>query len=378
MNSSQLRCHIPIAAPARREAARGDESPFRLVLGFEPRWFHVRCGADLGERWHRDPSYRQESLRTMRGELIRSFPETDQWSGAEEYHTNTIAGVHGVGVIPAVFGVPLRYYPDRWPHIEPGHELSDDAIESLDSRRLLAGPFAGEVLEQVEAISAWGPVYGDLNWQGVLNNAFHVRGDRIFLDMAERPELAERLFDAVAEVMTGLARTVQERQRRSGFDRDFMCVSNCTVSMISPAMYARMLLERDARIAESFSRFGVHTCNRDVTPYLGALRRLPKMGYLDMGLASDPAKAREAFPGARLAVLYPPGRLLQAFETQLRTDLVRVRDALAPCDIVLADIPWDAPDSAVRYFIETCRELEAGCAVARAAAGAADGARAVN
>ena len=118
------------------------------------------------------------------------------------------------------------------------------------------------LLAQVEQCAGlWGAVYGDLNWQGVLNCAFHIRGQAIFEDMVERPELAEHLFATIREVIIRLAQMVQGIQRRSGFDIDYMCVSNCTISMISPRMYARMLVPHDEAIARAFTRFGVHTCN---------------------------------------------------------------------------------------------------------------------
>jgi hypothetical protein len=333
-----LRSHIPIAAPARREAADGTEAPLRVVLGFEPRWFHVRCGVEFGERWHRDPEYRRDTLLSMRAELRRAFPGAHQWSGEEARDVNTIAGCFGVGVMPAVFGMPLHFYPDRWPHPEPGHELSDAAIEALDPARLLASRFVADLLAQVDAMAGrWGPVYGDLNWQGVLNTAFHLRGQQIFLDMVECPELAARLFEVITETTLRLAQTVQERQRRSGFAIDWMCVSNCTLSMISPAMYRRMLLPLDARIARAFERFGVHTCNWDATPYLSALRELPSMGYLDMGADTRLAAAKAMFPEARRAVLYTPGKLA---ETTGDVPLMqRIWRELAPCDVVVADIP---------------------------------------
>ena len=166
----KLRSHIPIAAPARREACDGSESPLRPVLGFEPRWFHTRCGVDFGERWHRDPDYRRATLIAMRNELRRGFPEVDQWRGGEERDVSTIAGCFGVGVLPAVFGMPLRFYPDRWPHPEAGCLFSEAAAERLDIGRLLSGPFVEQLLNQVDAVAArWGTVHGDLNWQGVLN-----------------------------------------------------------------------------------------------------------------------------------------------------------------------------------------------------------------
>lgn len=349
--NKQLRATIGIAAPARREAADGSEEALRVVLGFEPRWYHVRCGVDFGPRWHDDPSYRRETLVAMRAELQRAFPTAHQWRGDEARDVNTIAGCHGVGVMPAAFGMKLRYYADRWPHPEPGQELDDARVDALDPEAILSSDFVAGVMGQIDEMSArWGAVYGDLNWQGVLNTAFQLRGERVFEDMVERPELAARLFEVIAQATIRLAQLVQARQRASGFAIDWMGVSNCTLSMISPAMYRRQLQRFDAAIAEAFERFGVHTCNWDATRYLDALCELPRVGYLDMGLETNLGRARELFPEARRAVLCDP-RLLQGRGAADEV-LGRIRRELSPCDVVVADIGWDMPDEVVNGILE--------------------------
>lgn len=143
-----------------------------------------------------------------------------------------------------------------------------------------------------------------------------------------------------------------------------MDVSNCVVNMISPRMYARFVAPRDRRIAESFALFGVHTCNWNVTPYLGELRALPKVGYLDMGMDSDFRRARELFPQARGAVLYDPRRVIEATPEDLRADLTRIAAELAPCDVVLADLPAETRDPHVRRFLVLAAEVETALAAA--------------
>ncbi|MGC8792954.1 MAG: hypothetical protein ACP5U2_06150 [Bryobacteraceae bacterium] len=89
---NQLRSWIPIAAPARREPADGSEPPLRPVFGFEPRWYHNRCGVQFTERWHADPEYRRRTLLLMRAALNQAFPDFEQWSGPLQRDVVTIAG----------------------------------------------------------------------------------------------------------------------------------------------------------------------------------------------------------------------------------------------------------------------------------------------
>lgn len=359
----RLRSYIPIGAPARREPADGTETALRVVLGFEPAWFHRRCGVDFSERWHRDPYYRHDSLAAMKRELRRAFPGARQWDPDQDGDLATISGCYGICVIPAAFGLPMRYASDRWPLLDPQGVLTVEQVERLDPSLALESPLVADIFDQMDLIEhEWGRIDGYLNWQGVLNNAFHIRGQEIFLDMLERPGLAHHLFSVICEATIRLVTMVQERQRRSGFHIDQLEVSNCTMNMVSPRTYREMLFCYDERIARRFGRFGVHTCNWNVTPYLDILRELPNVGYLDMGMASDMRRARAAFPEARRAVLYSPVRLVEASPGELRQDMARILRELSPCDVVMADIQDSTPDERVNDLLEICRALEAEAA----------------
>ena len=151
----------------------------RVSLGFEPAWFHKRCGVDITERWHKDALYRCESLKKMKAELVKAFPSVVYWDLSCEDDLAKISGCYGAYVIAQVFGLPLRYAPDRWPVPEPGRTLSIGAIENLDVEMLLQGPLVEELFGQMDIIeSKWGKIHGYLNWQGVLNNAFQISETR--------------------------------------------------------------------------------------------------------------------------------------------------------------------------------------------------------
>ena len=355
----KLRNHIPIGAPARREPADGGESPLRVSLGFEPAWFVQRCGVDLGERFHRDPYVRCGMLERMKHALSRRFPTVPCWDTSRCDDLATLSGVYGAYPVPYAFGLPLVYAPDRWPALDPSRRLSVEEIEGLQAEAVLKSPAVEELFGQIDTIEhEWGTVHGYPNWQGVLNNAFNLRGQDLFLDMHDKPELVMHFLEVITEVMIRLARRVQKRQRASGFAVDQLSVSNCVMNMISPQAYEQFVYPFDRRIALSFVRFGVHTCNWDITPYIGVLGRLPKLGYLDMGIASDLAAVKAAFPETYRAVLYSPVRLQEAALGEIRADLTRVYRQLAPCDVVMADIQASTPDERVAEFLAICRQLE--------------------
>jgi len=355
----KLRNHIPISGPARREPANGSESAMRVSLGLEPGWYAQRCGVDFSEKWHKDPYYRYETLKNMKQELVRAFPSVTYWDISCSDDLATISGCYGAYPIPHAFGIPLVYAPNRWPALVPGKKLEITEIEKLDAEKILSGPVVEELFSQMDTIEKeWGKIHGYLNWQGILNNAFNLRGQEIFLDIYDKPDFVHHFFSIIYEVMVRLAQRVQERQRRSGFDINQMSVSNCVMNMISPEQYEEFVFPYDSKIAYQFERFGVHTCNWNVTPYIEVLSRLPKLGYLDMGIMSDLPRVKETFINTYRAVLYSPVTLQEAGLKEIRRDMEKIYRELSPCDVVMADIQATTPDESVNQFIEICRNLE--------------------
>ena len=124
---------------------------------------------------------------------------------------------------------------------------------------------------------------------------FIYEGKISLLDIFERPDFVHDFFLVICEVMIRLSRMVQERQRKSGFYVNQFSVSNCVVNMISPQMYREFIFPHDRRIALSFERFGVHTCNWNITPYVEILKDLPNLAYDDLPAASPLQKS--SYPG---------------------------------------------------------------------------------
>jgi hypothetical protein len=158
--------------------------------------------------------------------------------------------------------------------------------------------------------------------------------------------------------MIKFAQRIQERQRASGFPVDQLSVANCVVNMISPQTYAELVRPFDIRIAQSFKRFGVHTCEWDITPYIEALAELPKLGYLDMGMMSDMRRVRETFPETYRAVLYNLIKLQEGSLEEIRKDMEVIYNDLGPCDLVLVAIQSTTSDERVQALVDICAEIE--------------------
>lgn len=365
---TRLRNHIPLAGPATREPCDGSESPLRVSLGFTPKWYRDRLGVDFGEAWHLDPGFRRESLVRMKELLHDEFPEVDYFAPDGGQPCDTISGAFGIMLMSSCYGLPIAWRADNWPDAAGGAHIPKEEIEAILAR----GPFdfgrpsslpgggatVRSLFSQIDQIERRGvPVHGYLNYQGILNVALKVRGNDLFTDLFDDPDFASRLMAHIARAIGDLSRRVQARQRASGYAIDLLSMSNCVMSMVSPAQYEEFVLPLDLALSANYPRFGIHTCNWVIDPYADSLRKIPKMGYIDTGMDSDLARVRRLFPDARRAVLYSPGALESNDASRIAADFERVARDYAPCDIVLADLETTIPSARVREALAMAEEL---------------------
>ena len=354
--SHHLRSYIAPGAPATRAPVDGSEPDLRVEFGFTPRWYRDRLGIDFSERWHLDPLYRHETVVRMRRELNRHFPGLRLGGDPDSARAN-IDGVHGALTMAMIFGIPAEYYADNWPAATHAY-MSEAQIAALRVPSLPDTPVIAQLLEQMDAIEReFGVVGGYINWQGVLNTSYRLRGHEILADVLINPGLAHHLFDIVAQTMIDGMRLIYDRQQRTGFIVRHATVSNCLVNMVSPEIYREHLLPYDKTIAAEFEKFGIHNCAWNVDPYILDYASVAKLGYVDMGLDSDLAKAKRLCPDTRRAVMYTPTDLANKSLDTIRADLARIRTDLSPCDIVMADIDSEVPDQRVLDFAQLAHGL---------------------
>jgi uroporphyrinogen-III decarboxylase len=254
-------------------------------------------------------------------------------------------------------GFPIRYESDQWPVSEHVH-ISDEEMEYLQSPGLSVNPFFLKIMEQVDWIAQnEGKVYGFMNWQGVLNNAQRIRGQELFMDFYMNPDATKNLLGCVCTTMIDAAKILQQKQRESGVDFTFFTVSNCLVNMLSPELYAEFILPFDQKIAESFNTIGIHNCAWSATPFLGDYAKVPKVGYIDMGMDSDLETAKLLFPETRRAIMYTPMDVANKTSEQIRNDMELIAKKYGPCDIVAADIEHGTPDEKVLELIKICNDI---------------------
>ena len=359
-SAGQLISYIAHAAPATRRPAQGDEPFIRPEIGFTPRWYHEALGLDFGEAWHTDPAYRADTILAM-------ARETDQRIGrradlgilqSTDNPVDLLTGTFGALLVPGLFGVPIWYQSTEWPWSEHGQHLTDDELDALQPADFDDNLFWDAFMQQLDWIEKHtGRIEGFINWQGMVNTAYRLRGEALFTDMISAPERVHRLFDCVAETMIEGIQRLYGRQKESGVEYNHVTISNCLVNMLSPRHYQRLVLPYDRRLAEAFSMIGIHNCAWNADPYVPHYVTLPNVAYIDMGLESDLIAAKAAFPNARRALMYTPMDVAHKSDEALAKDLNRIAREYGPCDLVCADIDIDTPDARIHQIFDLCETI---------------------
>jgi len=386
--------YIAPSAPARRRQATGQEPFIRPEIGFTPNWYRTALapleagtpletrtekaltgrkqkglierrknsltgrGIDFGEKWHTDPAYRRETVLAMRDELRRRFPSSKIGGiNKPDKPLDLLTGVYGGNVVAMIYGIRPIYAEDNWPNCEHKY-LSDEEADNLEPPDLDTNPVFGDIMKQVDWIEqSEGQILGFLNWQGILNNAQRLRGEKIFFDIIDSPDRCRHLFECIYSTMSEAIKWLHERQRKSGVDINFMTVSNCLVNMISPEQYRDLFLPFDLRFEKEFGCIAIHNCAWNANPYIKDYSQIANLGYIDMGMDSDMARVRELIPNARRAIMYTPMDLANKPWEEIRDDMEKIARDYGPCDIVAADIEAGTPDERVQALIDLCEEI---------------------
>ncbi len=327
MSSGSIYPYIPFASSLVWNR-RSPENGVKVHVSFSPDWFSRRIDLDYGERWHRDPVFRRQSFVDMARALNTEFPALKLGGDPELIHggisqIHTCAEVNTLGV----------------PNIAE-HLVFEDLMQQID---LIEGE--------------WGQVDGELNYQGVLNTAFRLRGEQIFLDMVTEPQRAHRVLMIVCRTMINLADSVYARQGKTGIHKDYFVTSNCVVNMISESHYREFIMPYDRMLAEHYPHFGIHNCGWTVNNYAQPYSEIGNLEYLDFGIQSDLKRLRELFPETVLAVIMNPNDVLGRNPAEIEKDLWRLKENLGSCCIIIGSFDSTTDTEEILSFFQTAAKV---------------------
>jgi hypothetical protein len=346
----------------------GEQAMIPVNVIFSPDWWNRRFGVSFEEPFYLDVETRIANDVLMRRALHELFG-----IGQPNPQPRPIIGsrhIAGGFIIPATLGVPIRFTAGQaaWP--TPSN-LDHDAARQLRAPDVAKTWPMSALIEQMDALqSRFGYVTGDLNTGGLVNNAVELRGNDLFADLKEDPELADHLLAIVAETVVGVSRILRQRTGTTSIavNRSIVSVnpaihltSNCSVSMISPRLYESRVLPHELRMAELLAPYGIHHCGSNLQKYADAYNRMD-LRFLDVGFGSDIEACGRLFPGAFLNLRMSPVRMLQGSEDQAYGDVLQAltacgrREKVGVCCI---NMDGDTPDANVRAMFRAATDFNA-------------------
>jgi hypothetical protein len=355
--SEQIMPLVPFSSALVWRREKRAPAPMRIHMSFTPNWFADRMVLDYGERWHTDPHYRRQSFVGMAEALNREFPRL-RLGGDPSSIRGDLNQIYTCCLMGALFGQEIVYYPHTWPD-NRGKPIADDrAAEELRMPDFRSLKVFEDLMRQMDVIEReWGLIDGDLNYQGILNVAFRIRGEAIFTDMYEAPQRAHHVLSVVGRTLIEVVDEVYARQRASGARRDYFITSNCVVNMISGDGYREFLQPYDRLLSDHYPVFGVHNCGWNVDAYTEPYAGIRRLDYLDFGISSDLPRIKRLCPDALLNLILNPEDVLHEDAKGLRRMLERVHAALGPCRITLGSMDTGTPPRLVEEFFAAAAEI---------------------
>jgi hypothetical protein len=324
---------MPICYPTQKIG------PFRLGLGLTFQLLHREFGFSFGERYHRDIGLRARQGMEIDRAVFERYGRLGL--GFENPAPRPTIQPFGHRFLPVMVGCGCSYAEDAdpWGEVRPLDEEALAALQPWTAARFEQSEPVRVVVEQAAYLQkhypqAWAaprelnPHYLEMsalqNLGSVINTAFSVQGDRLFLDYVTRPDLVEKLFDNITGLMLlclDFFPCVDGRPLAGVF------IGNCTVSMISPAQYAAINAPHDRRVMEHAraigARFMMHQ-DSNANPHLENYARLEYLHELDLGQDTDFEKLALLFPGADVNCILFPSWLQSRSMDEIREELRRL------------------------------------------------------
>lgn len=328
--------------------------PIELV--FNPNWWHQTAGISFDKSFYFDSQARIRNDVTMRRVLHERFGELGM--GEPDPQPRPIIGsqhVAGGFVIPALLGSEIWFEKDAAPQPLP-LKMSSEQIETFKKPDFRTSWPMYEYIEQMDALEAeWGYVVGGMNTDGLLNAAYHLYGQQLFLDFYTAPERVRRLLDIIGELIVDVALYLRQRTGECSIsvnrmvervDRTMFFHANCSVQMISPTSYRGFHLAAEQKMAARIQPYGIHHCGSNLHQVAPVYAELP-LTMVDVGWGSDVTAVREALPDVFLNLRLSPVRMLQATPKEIAADTEKLLKAAAPLEhagVCCINMDHETPD----------------------------------
>ncbi len=333
-----------------------------LGVSFYPDWWNKHYNLSFGKEYYFDPETRIETRLEIDRRLYERFGDVglgDPDPKPKPFIT------FGMVMLPAIFGCEIVYEDDALPWAIPLN-LSREEIMKLEVPDIFNTPPMTDMLKQIDYLKEkYGEVVGDINTTGVQNLALKIRGDQLYIDYFEDPELCHHLLKICTEAIIQLFKFNKKVTGTGALDVTPMCdprlcvLPNCTIEQISLNTYLKYLLRYDNEIADACGDIGIHHCG-SVDEVLDGYTKVHNLKFLEIGFGSDVKRTREALgPDIAVNARISPVLMKNGTTEDVANEVKRLIDQGAPLENFSIDtvgLTYGTPDENVKIARKTAEE----------------------
>jgi methanogenic corrinoid protein MtbC1 len=338
------------------------EQHIPLGVGFYPDWFYKHYGISFDEKYYFDPETRVETRREIDKKLYERFGDVGLGDpNPKPKPTITF----GMVMLPAVFGCEIVYKRDALPWAMPLN-LSEDEVMKLEEPDIFYSHPMTDMIKQIEHLKdKYGKVVGDINTTGVLNLALKIRGDQLYIDFFENPDLSHHLLKICTESIIQLFKFNLKTTGTGALDVTPMCdprlcvLPNCTVEQISLDNYEEFVLDYDNQVADACPPVGIHHCG-SVDQVMDGYAKVHHLEFIEIGFGSDVKRTREVFgPQVAVNARISPVLMKNGTTQEVAAEVHRLIDQGAPLQNFSIDtvgLTHGTPDENVKTALRAAAE----------------------
>ena len=333
-----------------------------LGVGFYPDWFYQQYGISFGREYYFNPETRVEARMEIDKRLYERFGDVGLGDASPKPKPLI---TFGMVMLPSIFGCEIVYEDGALPWAMPLN-LSEDEVMKLEVPDIFNSYPMTEMIKQIDYLKdIYGKVVGDINTTGVQNLALKIRGDQLYVDFFENPELCHHLLKICTECIIQLFKFNYKTTGTGAIDVTPMCdpklfvIPNCTAEQISLHTYEKHVLEYDNQVADACHPIGIHHCG-SVDEVLDGYSKVHHLEFIEIGFGSDVKRTREVF-GPKVAVnaRISPVLMKNGSTEDVATEVRRLIDNGAPLNNFSIDtvgLTNGTPDENVKTALKTAAE----------------------
>lgn len=334
----------------------------RLGVGFYPDWFFKHYGISFGREYYFDPETRVQTRMEIDRRLNERFG--DVGLGDPNPKPKPLI-TFGMVMLPAIFGCEIVFEDNALPWAMPLN-LPEKDIMDLEVPNIPNVYPMTEIIKQIDFLKdKYGKVVGDINVTGVQNLALKIRGDQLYYDYYENPELCHHLLKICTESIIQLFKFIYKITGTGAMDVTPMCdprlfvVPNCTVEQVSLKAYEEFILDYDNQVADACRPFGIHHCG-SVNEVLEGYAKVRHLEFVEVGFGSDIKRTREVF-GPQVAVnsRISPVLMKNGTTEEVAAEVRHLIDQGVPLNNFSIDtvgLTYGTPDENVKTALQTARD----------------------